>query len=485
MSDSHNSGKPHAVCVPYSAQGHVSPFMQLVKLLHWKGFTITMVDTESYHARLVRSLGPDFAKGLPGFRIETIPDGLPQSDRMDLNPDVSELSDALRKNCSAPFKELVKRMQSSAAEGEGFGAVRCIISDGLMSFAIEVAEELGIPEAQFWTASACGFIAYLQFDALIHRGIIPFKDTESITESALDMPIDWIPGMPNMRLKDMPSFIRTTDINETLFDFARTETQNCLKSPTIIINTFQHLESQVLEAIKAKFYPNNIYTIGPLPLLLRHSAENHLTSVRPNLRKEDTECLNWLDKWERGSVLYVSYGSWTVMSENHLKEFAWGLADSKVPFLWIIRSDVVMGESAILPKEFCDEIKERGYITSWCHQEKVLAHPSVGLFLTHCGWNSMIEALCEGVPMICWPFFAEQQTNCRYACTHWNVALEVKEDVKRHELKGLVKEMMEGDKGREAKQKVEEWRKKALEATEIGGSSLNHFNSFIKEALHC
>ncbi|KAI9116951.1 hypothetical protein K1719_011950 [Acacia pycnantha] len=363
MSDSHNSGKPHAVCVPFSAQGHVSPFMHLVKLLYWKGFTITMVDTESYHARLVRSLGPDFAMGLPGFRIETIPDCLPQSDRVDLNPDVSELCEALRKNCSAPFKELMKRMQSSAAEGEGFSAVRCIIADGVMSFAIEVAKELGIPESQFWTASACGFMAYLQIDALIHTGIIPFKDTESITESALDMPIDWIPGMPNMRLKDMPN--------------------------------------------------------------------------------------------------------------------------SKVPFLWIIRSDVVMGESAILPKEFCDEIKERGYITSWCHQEKVLSHPSVGLFLTHCGWNSMTEALCGGVPMICWPFFAEQQTNCRYACTHWNVAMEVKEDVKRDEVKGLVKEMMEGDKGREAKQKVEEWRKKALEATEIGGSSLNHFNSFIKQILHC
>ncbi|XP_028803592.1 linamarin synthase 2-like [Neltuma alba] len=475
--------KPHAVCVPFSAQGHVSPFMQLVKLLHWKGFNVTMVDTASYHARLVRSLGPDFAEGLAGFRVETIPDGLHQSGR-DANPDVSELCDALRKNCSEPFKELIKRMQSSAEDEEGFGAVRCIIADGVMSFAIGVAEELGIPEVQFWTASACGFMAYLQFDALICRGIIPFKDPESVTESALDMLIDWIPGMTNIRLKDMPNFIRTTDLNETMFDFLRTETKNCLKSPAIIINTFHDLESQVLEAMKANFLPN-IYAIGPLPFLLRHVPDNHLTSVRPNLRKEDSECLNWLQKWEPGSVLYVNYGNWTVMSDNHLKEFAWGLANSKVPFLWIIRSDVVMGESAILPKEFCDEIKERGYITSWCHQEKVLSHPSVGLFLTHCGWNSMTEALCGGVPMICWPFFAEQQTNCRYACTHWNIGMEVNEDVKWEEVAGLVKEMMDGVKGREAKRQVEEWKKKALEATEIGGSSFNDFNAFIKAALHC
>lgn len=169
MSCPQNSEKPHAVCVPYSAQGHVSPFMQLIKLLHWKGFTITMVDTQSYHTRLLQSLGPDFAVGLPGFRVETIPDGLAYSGG-DANPDVSELSDALRKNCKTPFKDLIKRMETS-----GLGKVRCIIADGVMSFANEVGRELGIPEVQFWTASACGLLAYLQFDELIHRGIIPFK----------------------------------------------------------------------------------------------------------------------------------------------------------------------------------------------------------------------------------------------------------------------------------------------------------------------
>ena len=298
------------------------------------------------------------------------------------------------------------------------------------------------------------------------------SDDESITDSELEMPIDWIPGMKNIRLKDMPSFIRTTDLKETLFDFMGSLAKNCLTSSAIIVNTIQ----------EAKF--PNIYNIGPAPLLTRHVPEDKVLSIGSSLWVEDSKCLESLDKWQPNSVVYVNYGSWTVITEHHLKEIALGFANSMHPFLWIIRPDVMMGESAILPKEFFYEIKERGYITNWCPQERVLAHSSIGLFLTHCGWNSLTEAICEGKPMICWPFFAEQQMNCRYACTTWGIGMELNHSVKRGEIVELVKEMIEGDKAKEMKQNVLEWRKKALEATDIGGSSYNDFNRFVKEALH-
>ncbi|KAB2094401.1 hypothetical protein ES319_A02G155600v1 [Gossypium barbadense] len=171
------------------------------------------------------------------------------------------------------------------------------------------------------------------------------------------------------------------------------------------------------------------------------------------------------------------------MSEKHLKEFAWGLANSKHPFLWIVRPDVVMGDSAILDLEFLKEIKERGLIISWCNQYEVLSHPSVGVFLTHCGWNSTVETISGGVPVICWPFFADQQTNCRYACTHWGIGMEVDHDVKRENIEFLVKEMMEGEEGKKKKEKALEWKKKAEEAVEVGGSSYIDFDRFVKEAL--
>lgn len=98
--------------------------------------------------------------------------------------------------------------------------------------------------------------------------------------------------------------------------------------------------------------------------------------------------------------------------DRHLKELTWGLANNKHPFLGIIRQDVVMGDSASLPEEFIEHINDRGLLSSWCPQDQVLAHPSVDVFLTHCGWNSMVEAVSHGMPAVCWPFFADQHTNC-------------------------------------------------------------------------
>ncbi|KDP45149.1 hypothetical protein JCGZ_19349 [Jatropha curcas] len=166
------------------------------------------------------------------------------------------------------------------------------------------------------------------------------------------------------------------------------------------------------------------------------------------------------------------------MTEQHLKEFAWGLANSKYPFLSIIRPDVVIGNSAILPEDFLEEIEDRGYLASWCPQDQVLSHPSIGVFLTHCGWNSSMESVCGGVPVICWPFFAEQQTNCRFACTSWGIGLEVNGDVKSYEIEALLKEMMENDNGKKMKQKALEWKRKA------GGSSNSDFERFMKDFLH-
>jgi UDP:flavonoid glycosyltransferase YjiC (YdhE family) len=287
--------------------------------------------------------------------------------------------------------------------------------------------------------------------------------------------------MKNIRLKDFPSFIRITDTNEIMFEFQGSEARNCLDSSAIIFNTFDEFEYEVLEAISTMF--PRIYNIGPLPLLGRHVPDNQLKSLSSSLWKEDSECLQWLDKREPKSIVYVNYGSVTVMTEHHLKEFAWGLANSKHPFLWIVRPDVIIGDSAILPEDFLEETRDRGLLVSWCPQEQVLSHPSIGVFLTHCRWNSTLESICGGVPVICWPFFAEQQTNCRYTCTTWGIGMEVDHDVKRDEIKALVKEVMEGDMGKAMRQKTLEWKLKAVESTDIGGSSYQSFERLIKEAL--
>ncbi|GAB4847275.1 hypothetical protein Ancab_026317 [Ancistrocladus abbreviatus] len=471
---------PHAVCVPYPSQGHISPLMQLAKLLHSRGFYITFVNTEFNHNRLIRNKGPDAVKGLPDFRFETIPDGLPPSDQ-DATQHPPQLCDSTRKNCFAPFKDLLRKLNSSV----GVPRVTCVISDGVMSFGMKAAKELGILDVQFWTASACSFLGDLNFRELLKRGILPFKDEKWLTDGTLDAAIDWIPGMKNIRIKDLPNYIRFNLEDQTIMiDFMGEEAHSCLNSAAIIFNTFDALEQDVLTAISSKFPANNIYTLGPLTSLTKLVPDNDFKSLSPSLWREDSACLEWLDKQDPSSVIYVNYGSVTVMSAHHLREFAWGLANSKHPFLWIIRPDILMGDSVELPKEFFEEIKDRGLIVSWCAQEQALSHPSVGAFLSHCGWNSMMETITAGVPVICWPFFADQFTNTRYACVDWGIGAEIDPEVKRDEVEGLVKEVMGGVSGKRMRGRAAAWKKEAEKATDIGGSSYSNFCRLIQEGLN-
>ena len=137
----------------------------------------------------------------------------------------------------------------------------------------------------------------------------------------------------------------------------------------------------------------------------------------------------------------------------------------------------------MLPEEFVTDTKERGVLASWCPQELVLSHPSVGLFLTHCGWNSTLESICAGVPMLCWPFFAEQPTNCRYVCAKWEIGMEIDSDVRREEVARLVREVMDGETGKAMRVKAMLWKEKAREAVEDGGSSRKNMERLVEFLL--
>ncbi|KAK4284230.1 hypothetical protein QN277_001089 [Acacia crassicarpa] len=172
------------------------------------------------------------------------------------------------------------------------------------------------------------------------------------------------------------------------------------------------------------------------------------------------------------------------MTNEQLIEFAWGLANSNQTFLWVIRPDLVRGDNAVLPAEFVEETKNRRRLYSRCPQEQVLAHPVIGGFLTHSGWNSTMESMCKGVPIVCWPFFAEQQTNCRFSCKKWGIGLEIDSDVKREGVERLVRELMEGEKGKEMKKEALKWKKMAKEAASEGaGSSFRNLETVVQQVL--
>ncbi|XP_010676178.2 7-deoxyloganetin glucosyltransferase [Beta vulgaris subsp. vulgaris] len=469
--------KPHAVCIPYPAQGHINPMLQLAKIFHFKGFHITFVNSEYNHSRLLRSRGPTALADRPSFRFKTIPDGLPPMDA-DSTQDISLLCASTDQHCLGPFKELIAHLN----EAGDVPPVSCIVSDVSMFFTLNAAQEFGVPEVMLWTASACGLLGYAQYPKLVEMGLVPFKDASFITNGELDAVVDWVPGMEDMQLRDIPSFIRTTNPNDIMLNFVQRLLHKSKQASAIVFNSFDALDHAVLNSLSSDFPP--LYTLGPLQLLLDSipgSNDEEIQTISTNLWKEDKHCLGWLDSYEPNSVVYVNFGSITVMTNDQLIEFAWGLANSNQPFLWIIRPDLVIGDSAVLPPEFIEETKNRGLIASWCNQDQVLAHPAVGGFLTHCGWNSIIETLINGAPIICWPFFAEQQTNCWLSCNKWGIGMEIDVNVKRSEVERQVRELMDGEKGKEMKRKVMEWRKLGHEATAApNGSSYKNLDKVIK-----
>jgi hypothetical protein len=466
--------KAHVVIVPHPSQGHMQPMKQLALLLHTRGFHITFVHMTSHHDHLIKTNGLDSLKCLPDFRYETIQDGFDQGAKMS----AAAACESIKKHSPPHFRELLIKLKNS---GNVVPPVTFIISDVILSFTMEAAKEFGIPHAMFWTASACGLMGFYQFVELVKRGIVPLKDESCKTNGYLETPLDWIPGLKAMRLKDMPAYSFTTNPDDFMLNFMAEQAHNCANSSSLIINTFYEYEHEVLDAL-VSYYPR-IYAIGPLTQLIIRSLQKPQQNL--SIWKEDTNCLHWLDSRDPKSVVYVNFGSAAVMDAQQLNTIADGLERCGFYFLWILRPDIMMhGDETNLLEGFIERTRDRGLIVSWCPQEIVLRHPSVGLFVTHCGWNSMLESVVAGIGVLCWAYGSEQTTNTRQVCLVWRNGMEIEKSMNGSEIAELVREMMVGDEGKEKRSKALEWKKIAEEATFSGGSSYDSFEKLVKEILH-
>ncbi|XP_071712776.1 UDP-glycosyltransferase 85C2-like [Rutidosis leptorrhynchoides] len=461
--------KPHVIFIPYPQPSAIKSMLKLAELFHHKGLRVTFVNTEMNHKRFLESGGPHCLDGSPGFHFITIPD----------QPTciVSEVHSGLQlwNKPETKFIDYFYNLMTSLPNPP-----TCIISDGLMSsFTIDVAQKLKIPVMLFWAIAACSYMCFYQLKSLVEKGIVPLKDT---SQETLEKTLDWIPGIKGIRIKDLPSFV-WTEPNGRFFNYLKEATQRSHKVSHNIIYTFDELEGSIVDALSSMF--SHVYTVGPMQLLLDQIPKEEKETEEPNfngysLFKEEPECLKWLESKKPNSVIYVSVGSSALLSREDLIELGWGLANSNHYFLWIIRTDMVLGESAVLPPEYADHIKERGFIASWCSQEEVLNHGSVGGFLTHCGWSSTIESLTAGVPMICRPVLGDQMTDCRYTCNEWGVGLEMEGNLKRENVEKLVRELM-GETGQKLRNKAMDWKAKAQIATAPNGSSALNVDKLVKE----
>ncbi|KAJ9174055.1 hypothetical protein P3X46_017127 [Hevea brasiliensis] len=185
-----------------------------------------------------------------------------------------------------------------------------------------------------------------------------------------------------------------------------------------------------------------------------------------------------------GSVVYVSFGSIDNINEKQMEEIAWGLKRSNFYFLWVVK----ISEEAKLPKGFAEEVADKGLIVNWSPLVKVLASEAVGCFLTHCGWNSTIEALSLGVPMVTLPRWSDQPTNAKFVEDVWRVGIRAKVDgdpiVKREEIEFCIKEAMEDVKRNEMMKNSEKWRELAIEAVNEGGTSDRNIDKLVSQFIN-
>lgn len=203
-----------------------------------------------------------------------------------------------------------------------------------------------------------------------------------------------------------------------------------------------------------------------------------------NIHKPNTgTCLDWLNKQKSGSVVYVSYGSVTSLSVEQIAEICEALRHINNGFLWVVKPT----EESKLPGNFREETSDKGIVVTWCPQLEVLSHDAVGCFVSHCGWNSTMEAISFGVPVVAIPQFLDQIINAHFVEQVWNVGVVCKADENGftcgNELEKCIKEVMQGVKGEEIRRNSIRWKELAKEAISEGGNSDKCIDVMISELV--
>ncbi|KAL8240131.1 hypothetical protein R6Q59_013486 [Mikania micrantha] len=468
---------PHALIFPLPMQGPVNCMLKLAELLCISGVTVTVLNTDHIYRTLLRHTDvlSRFSR-YPNFRFQTISDGLPD-DHPRSGERFLEVFEGMRTVMEPAFKEM---MISGCFSSRSDSPVTVIIPDGSFSFAFDVARQIQIGLIYFETVSPCALWTYFCLPKLIAAGEVPFDGNE------LDVLIKNVPGMePFLRRRDLPSFCRLNDVANPVAEIILKEAQYVPRAHGVILNTFHPLDASIL--VHMRTLCPDIYCIGPIHSLFksRFTCESKLTTtnskVSNSLWEENTSYLSWLDTQVTRSVVYVSIGSMATMTVNQLFEFWHGLVNSGKPFLWVQRPGSVIGDydDDQVPKRLVDETRKRGFITTWVPQEAVLAHSAIGGFLTHSGWNSTLESIMEGVPMICWPQNVDQQVNSRFVSEVWNIGVDIKDTCDRVIVEKAVKDVIDVRRN-EFTESIRMLAELGCQSVAKDGSSSMDFNRLIK-----
>ncbi|GAB2272318.1 hypothetical protein Dimus_007138 [Dionaea muscipula] len=476
-----NQRKPHAIFFAYPLQGHVIPAVHLATKLASLGFTITFVNTQFIHHQISESSSGSGSvddiftvaresAGLVGIiHYATISDGFPVGFDRSLNHD--QFMEGLLHVFPAHADEFVAKLVKSHHQGDN--PVSLLIADTFFVWPSTIARKYNLLYVSFWTEPALVLTLYYHLDLLRSNGHFGRQDNNEHERI-----IDYIPGVEAIEPKDLMSYLQPTcpDTSSVCHRIIYKAFEQVKGADFIIINSVQELEGTTIAALDKK-HPT--YAIGPI-LPDGFTERRVATSLW-----SESECTQWLDSKPRGSVLYISFGSYAHTTKQVIHEIAHGLLQSKVNFIWVVRADIVSSDDPEpLPDGFEETTRGTGLVVQWCNQNKVLSHAAVGGFLTHCGWNSILESAWCAVPLLCFPLYTDQFTNRKLVVDDWKIGLNLCDGnaVQRDQVSRKIDSLMkEGKLAEDLRVQVKKVKRILEDARAHGGSSDKQFAKFIQD----
>ncbi|KAI0492535.1 hypothetical protein KFK09_026808 [Dendrobium nobile] len=455
----------HFLFVSFPGQGHVNPLLRFAKRVASKGPLVTFSTTIDFGSRIRAASQSNFPTdsdsdsdlipvGLGFLRFEFFDEGVDPTDTGDI---LSNLMRKLEANGPSALADLIHR-QSAAGR-----PVSCLVNNPFIPWALDVGADLSIPSAVLWIQSCAVFSIYYHF----HHRLVDFP-----TEDNLETHVQ-LPGIPPMAPDELPTFILPSNPYKSLTEAILAQFHNISKARWIFANSFDELEHDTFKALE-EVVP--IIPIGPLVDVGEKSFED---KIKADLWKSADHCLDWLETQKPNSVVYVSVGSVVRLSADEMAEFAFGLRNSGRPFLWVVREDV----RELLPEGFEKAVEAEGtaMLVGWSPQEKVLASKSVACFITHCGWNSTLEAMAAGVPVIAYPQWGDQVPDAKFLCDICGIGVRLSAPATREKVEKCVAAAIDGEEAVRMRSRAARWREAAREAIAANGSSDRNIEKFVDD----
>ncbi|KAL3502404.1 hypothetical protein ACH5RR_036853 [Cinchona calisaya] len=393
------------ILVPYPAQGHITPMLKFASALVSHGLEPVVVVPEFIHCRISSQI-----HSIDGILCKSIPDGLDEGSPHDF----FTIETSMEKIMPFHLEKLLLQLDDQDQQDGRRSVVACMIVDLLASYAIDVANRCGVKVAGFWPAMLATYRLIAAVPDMLDAGII--SETGCPLQEA---PICVTPGQPSISAAELPWLIGTKAGKTSRFKFWTRTMDRSKTLRWLLVNSFLEECSDDDDYLQNITIP--IRPISNDTMYSRTSTNNIIASFW----EEDLSCLDWLNKQTAGSVLYISFGSWvSPIGEAKVKSLAIALEALKTPFLWVLGPAWREG----LPRGFIEGVSKeggRGKVVSWAPQMEVLQHEAVGYYLTHCGWNSTMEAIQCKKRLLCYPVAGDQFLNCAYIVKAWRIGVRI------------------------------------------------------------